>query len=171
VRRERFLDDCSDFGVLRLTEAGRTALGAAEEMARVAAGLVGRLGKTEDGAVRGTVRLTAPQWLAERLLLLELPALRAQHPRLEVQLLGTNAVLDLTRLEADLALRNVKPNHLSLIARKVGSLCRTRVCLEAVRRAPRAAHVSRGPRDARSARVRGPRGHARVRMASRTAVR
>src|SRR5689334_8785319 len=104
---------------LTLTEAGRIALSSAEEMARIAAAIESRLGNAEDGAVRGTVRLTAPQWLAERLLLSELPALRAQHPGLEVQLLGTNAVLDLTRLEADLALRNVKPTHLSLVARKV----------------------------------------------------
>jgi len=107
---------------LSLTEAGRTALASAEEMARVATALEGRLGSAKDGSVRGTVRLTAPGWLAERLLLSELPALRAEHPALEVQLLGTNAVLDLTRLEADLALRNVKPTHLSLVARKVGIL-------------------------------------------------
>ncbi len=104
-----------------LTEAGKTALGTAEEISKLVGMLEGRVG-TCAGSVKGKVRLTAPQWLAERLILHELPALRAEHPGLEVQLLGTNDLLDMTRLEADLALRNVKPTQLSLVARKVGSM-------------------------------------------------
>src|SRR5438046_7714429 len=57
---------------LTLTEAGKVALSTAEEMGRLATALEGRVGTAADGAVRGTVRLTAPQWLAARLLLFEL---------------------------------------------------------------------------------------------------
>lgn len=105
-----------------LTEAGHSALSAAEEMDHAAAALRGRLGASPDGGVRGTVRLTAPQWLAERLFLVELPVLKQRHPKLEVQFLGTNALLDVTRREADLALRNVRPTQQSLVFHKVGTL-------------------------------------------------
>ena len=105
-----------------LTDAGKAALAAAEEMDRSATLLRDRLGASSDGEVRGTVRLTAPQWLAERLFLAELPVLKERYPKLEVQFLGTNAVLDVSRREADLALRNVRPTQQSLVFRKAGTL-------------------------------------------------
>lgn len=39
-----------------------------------------------------------------------------------MQLAGTNQILNLAQREADLALRNVRPTHASLTARKVGEL-------------------------------------------------
>jgi DNA-binding transcriptional LysR family regulator len=44
------------------------------------------------------------------------------HPELEVELLGTNQMLNVAQREADLALRNVRPSQRSLTARKVGVL-------------------------------------------------
>jgi molybdate transport repressor ModE-like protein len=105
-----------------LTDAGKKAVAAAEEMDQSTAGLRDRLRVCAEDAVRGAVRLTAPQWLAERLFLAELPALKQRHPNLEVEFLGTNAVLDVARREADVALRNVRPTQQSLVFRKAGVL-------------------------------------------------
>jgi DNA-binding transcriptional LysR family regulator len=68
------------------------------------------------------VRLTAPQWLAQRILIGAMPDLRRQYPELDVELLGTNQIVNLAQREADIALRNVRPSQPSLAARKVGQL-------------------------------------------------
>lgn len=107
---------------LVLTAAGRAALDAASEMDRVAASLHERVASASDARPRGTVRFTAPQWLAERIFIGAMPELRAKYPELEVELLGTNQMLNLAQREADLAIRNVRPTQRSLVARKVGLL-------------------------------------------------
>lgn len=107
---------------LTLTAAGREALGAAERIDSDLGSLEQRLAAAGDSRPRGTVSLTAPPWLAARLLIPALPELKAQHPELEVQLVGTNAILNLAQREADVAIRNVKPTHKSLATRKLVEL-------------------------------------------------
>lgn len=51
-----------------------------------------------------------------------LAAFRARYPDIHVQLVANNQRLDLTRREADLALRLVRPADDSLVARKVATL-------------------------------------------------
>src|SRR6266478_8123518 len=70
----------------------------------------------------GTVRLTAPQWIAARYVIPALPDLARQYPELDVQLVGTNQILNLAQREADVAIRNVRPKHKSLATRKVIAL-------------------------------------------------
>ncbi|MGB5838199.1 MAG: LysR family transcriptional regulator [Albidovulum sp.] len=95
-------------GALLLTPLGRQAADHAErmedEMRRLteAAGL-GR------GTVTGTVRLTAVPILANRLLAPQLGALFEAHPGLELDLVAENRNLNLTRRDADLALRLARP--------------------------------------------------------------
>jgi DNA-binding transcriptional LysR family regulator len=48
--------------------------------------------------------------------------LRQAHPDLDVQLVGSNHVLNLPQREADIAIRNVKPTHKSLAARRLVEL-------------------------------------------------
>ncbi len=107
---------------MTLTAAGREAVAAADEMARAAQALEGRLSEATDAKPRGTVRFTAPQFLAARFIIPALPELKHAYPELEVQLVGTNQILNLAQHEADLALRNVRPSHQSLTARKVAEL-------------------------------------------------
>ena len=107
---------------LELTEAGREALAAATEMDEAVAALEERVTSASEARPRGRVRLTAPQWLAERILIGAMPALRKRHPGLDVELLGTNQMLNIVQREADLAIRNVRPKQRSLTARKVGLL-------------------------------------------------
>ena len=107
---------------LELTLAGREVVSAADSIQGTIASLEAKVAAAADDKPRGTVRLTAPQWLASRLLVPALPELKSSFPELEVLLVGTNEVLNLAQREADLALRNVPPSHQSLVSRKVMEL-------------------------------------------------
>jgi LysR family glycine cleavage system transcriptional activator len=58
-----------------------------------------------EGAVDPPLRITTPNAFAGRWLVPRLPLWRAAHPGLTLQVVGTNAVLDLGSGEADVALR------------------------------------------------------------------
>ena len=105
-----------------LTAAGTAAVSAAREFEQVAASLDARIATAGDDSPRGTVRFTAPQWIAGRFVIPALPELLQRHPELEVQLVGTNRLLNLAEREADLALRNVRPSQQSLVVRRVAWL-------------------------------------------------
>jgi len=57
------------------------------------------------GAAAGRLRITTTNAFAARWLVPRLPAWRAAHPRLKLEILGTDAVLDLKAGEADVAIR------------------------------------------------------------------
>jgi molybdate transport repressor ModE-like protein len=107
---------------LVLTAAGREALAAAQGIETSLAALSERVAGALDQSPTGTVRLTAPHWLATRLLIPALPELSLRYPGLEVQLVGTNQILNLAQREADLAVRNVYPEHKSLVVRRLFDL-------------------------------------------------
>ncbi|MCM2334169.1 MAG: LysR family transcriptional regulator [Anaeromyxobacteraceae bacterium] len=101
----------------------RTAAG--EELA----GLAGRVEEdvlalarhadARDRAVEGTVRLTTAMHLAAWLLAPALPALRARHPGILLEIAADQRTFDLTRREADLALRMGRPRDSGLVARRL----------------------------------------------------
>jgi DNA-binding transcriptional LysR family regulator len=107
---------------LSLTPDGLEAMGAAEGIDDTLRALEQRLALAGDAQPRGAVRLTAPHWLATQLLIPALPALTKIYPHLDVQLVGTNQILNLAQREADVAIRNVRPTHNSLTARKLVEL-------------------------------------------------
>jgi len=72
--------------------------------------------------VRGTVRISASEVMGVEVLPPLLAALRAQHPELVVELALSNAVEDLLRREADVAVRMVQPTQAALIAQRVGAI-------------------------------------------------
>ncbi|PSL18950.1 LysR family transcriptional regulator [Shimia abyssi] len=74
--------------------------------------------------ISGTVRLSAVPLIANRFLVPHLPALFAQHPELTVELLPSASNLDLTRREADLAIRLAMPSDggLATKAQKLATL-------------------------------------------------
>lgn len=109
-------------GGLVLTAAGREVVEAAQGMDEAIGALEERLAMADDARPRGTVRLTAPQWLAARLLIPALPDLKKRYPDLDVQLVGTNQILNLAQREADLAIRNVRPKQKSLVVRRLVQL-------------------------------------------------
>jgi DNA-binding transcriptional LysR family regulator len=105
----------------RLTEAGHHALEHALAMAAQAAELEARLGDAQ-AAMRGVVRVTAPAWFCRLVLIPELPAFRAQHPQLELQLLTTNLLVSMPKREADIAVRNLRAEERGLASRQLGRL-------------------------------------------------
>lgn len=71
--------------------------------------------------VEGVVRLTAPPGVVEVFVAPRLPALAVRHPGLALELDGSVGYADLTRREADLALRASRPQAGDLVALKVAS--------------------------------------------------
>lgn len=63
------------------------------------------LEKVRASAVGGRLRITATNAFAARWLVPRLPRWRETHPRLKLDILGTDAVLDLATGEADIAIR------------------------------------------------------------------
>ncbi len=97
----------------RACELGASMDGAAETIERELGG--------RDAGIDGTVRITAPAGFVSSLAGVFV-ALQAEHPRLTFELLVDTAALDLGRREADVAIRMVKPEQPSLVARRVGQL-------------------------------------------------
>lgn len=100
------------------TKAAEDLLPVAEEMELVAQ----RFSSAVEGLERevsGLVRITCPADIAEVMLAPRMPALFGRHPLLHVAIEAGEAVLDLTRREADLALRIVRPTSGDLIVSKL----------------------------------------------------
>jgi DNA-binding transcriptional LysR family regulator len=101
---------------------------AALELRPYAAGLAAnaaallRAAAGEGGGVRGTVRITASEVIGVEVLPPILARLRARHPALAVELALSNAVDDLLRREADIAVRMLRPTQGPLVARHVGGI-------------------------------------------------
>ncbi|HYP87934.1 MAG TPA: LysR family transcriptional regulator [Polyangiaceae bacterium] len=100
-------------GVAR-TEAAEALLPIAEEMEQSMA----RFSNLADGLERdaaGVVRITCPPDVAEVVLVPLLPDLLRTHPKLRLSLDPAETLRDLTRREADLALRSVRPSGGDLV--------------------------------------------------------
>jgi DNA-binding transcriptional LysR family regulator len=72
--------------------------------------------------LEGSVRLSASQPVACVLLPPVLARMREALPGIAVELVASNAVSNLLRREADIALRMVRPEQSSLIARRIGAV-------------------------------------------------
>jgi len=75
-----------------------------------------------DAELTGTVRLTAGDGLLQYILLPAVGALRARHAGLDLELRGDTRNLDLSRREADLAVRLGRPTEPALVARRLGEV-------------------------------------------------
>ena len=101
------------------TPAGEAATAAAEQLERVVNELAAAVGGA-DRTAKGTVRVTVPAWFAQYLIIPALTQFREAHPGLDLHLITTDEVVDLTRREVDIGIRNVRPTQQSLIVRKWG---------------------------------------------------
>ena len=81
-----------------------------------------RLARSDPGQVTGTVRLSASQPVACHLLPPLLERLRPELPQVRVELVVSNAVSNLLRREADIALRMMQPAQQTLVARRIGQV-------------------------------------------------
>lgn len=98
----------ADDGALRLTPPGRIISGHAERMEAEVLGIGDAAGQG-GGPALGTVRLTVVPILANRLIVPRLPAFLAANRGLGVELVADPRNLNITRRDADLALRFARP--------------------------------------------------------------
>ncbi len=105
---------------LVLTPSGKAVLDEVRPMGEAAlrVSLVAA-GRVED--VRGTVSISVSDLVATYLVPDLLMELSARVPEIVVDLVVTNAISDLMRRDADIALRHVEPDQPDLIARRVRS--------------------------------------------------
>ena len=88
----------------RLTSAGEEVLDLAEQMDASSLQLQTRV-FARDLSARGKLRVTLPPFFATHLLMPDLAAFAHQHPEIELELIPSGAVANLTNREADVALR------------------------------------------------------------------
>lgn len=81
-----------------------------------------RAAASHGDGVRGTVRISASDIIGVEVLPPILSRLRERHPDLVVELVISNAVDDLLRRQADIAVRHVQPQQEALIARRAGGI-------------------------------------------------
>jgi DNA-binding transcriptional LysR family regulator len=72
--------------------------------------------------VKGTVRLTVPTFFAQGFIVPALGKLARRHPEIALQIDASNRVVDMTRDQADVALRNLRPAAPGLASRRVAKL-------------------------------------------------
>ena len=117
-------------GVLLFERTGRgllptaTALQLAESARAMEQGALQLARKVSlaESEVSGAIRLSASQPVACVLLPPVLARMRAVLPQVQVDLVVSNAVTNLLRREADIALRMVPPEQATLIARRIGKV-------------------------------------------------
>ena len=106
------------------TPAGETLIEVAERLEAELQGLE-RLLSGRDIRLRGTLRLTAPDDMANHLLLPLLADFRRAFPGILLELAIDNRTLNLGRREADVALRATNTPQTSLVGRRVAGLAAT----------------------------------------------
>jgi DNA-binding transcriptional LysR family regulator len=99
---------------LLIANAARSMEQGAQDLSRALRG--------EQSRERGTVRISASIPVAARLMPPMLARMRQALPDVQVELVASNAVSNLLRREADIAVRMVRPNQGTLIARKIADV-------------------------------------------------
>jgi DNA-binding transcriptional LysR family regulator len=99
---------------IELAEAARAMEHGAVQLAQQVSG--------SQAEMRGTVRISASQSVACTLLPSLVAQLQANLPDVQIDIVATDQVSNLLRREADIAVRMVRPDQASLIAKKIGQL-------------------------------------------------
>jgi DNA-binding transcriptional LysR family regulator len=97
---------------LSIAEHARAMAASAESIGRELTG--------QSSQVAGSVRITASQTVAVHLLPPILAKLRELEPSIAIEVVASNAISNLLRREADIAIRMVRPEQASLVARRIG---------------------------------------------------
>jgi DNA-binding transcriptional LysR family regulator len=103
-----------------LTRSGEQVLESAMEMERLAVSFE-RHSEGADKRVEGEVRVTTTDTLAIDFVIPAIERLQTRHPGIRVLLSTTPRLLDLSRREADIAIRTERPEQQGLIVRRLGS--------------------------------------------------
>ena len=103
---------------LTLTPSGLELLAHVRAMGE-AAGRVSLTAAGQAESISGRVSITASDMHAAHLLPAIIAKIREQTPGIEIEIVATNQTSDLRRREADIAIRNFRPEEPDLIARKI----------------------------------------------------
>lgn len=103
------------------TETAQQMKPYAETMAATAASLA-RAASGQPGSVTGTVRISASEVIGIEVLPPIIAELQERHPALNVELSVSDAVEDLLRQEADIAVRMVQPLQGALVSRRIAAI-------------------------------------------------
>ncbi len=128
ARRVAALEEELGLSLFERGPQGWSRTSAGEELSELASRVeenvlaLARHADARDRALTGTVRLTTTVHLAAALLVPALPALRERHPGLVLEITADQRAFDLTRREADLALRMGRPRDTGLVARKLSDV-------------------------------------------------
>lgn len=106
---------------LRPTPEAGALVPHAEAMSSAASALL-RTASGEAAEERGAARLTASEIIGLAVLPSCLATFREAHPRIDIELVLSNKTQDLSRREADVAVRMVRPTQSALFARKAGTI-------------------------------------------------
>ncbi|MEO0495986.1 MAG: LysR family transcriptional regulator [Pseudomonadota bacterium] len=106
---------------MELTHAGaellthvRAMTDAASQISRVAAG--------QNQSVEGIVRITSSDAMATHALPRCLINLRTLYPGIQIELVPSNELSDLTRRDADIAIRHIRPQQPDLVAKRLADI-------------------------------------------------
>ncbi|MEW6343934.1 MAG: LysR family transcriptional regulator [Pseudomonadota bacterium] len=111
-------------GRMRPTEAGEVVVTRAEWVESQIAGLNAAVSGA-DAAISGSVRVTSVPILVNRVLIPALPALLERYPDLQIELIADSHDLNLSRRDADVAVRLARPGEEvgdRVFARRIGLL-------------------------------------------------
>ena len=103
------------------TAAALAIADAARHMQDGAQALARGLAKSRDLAT-GTVRISTSEVAAVWLIPAVLARLQVEEPGIQIELVASNAITNLLRREADIAVRMMRPAQASLIAKKLGEI-------------------------------------------------
>ncbi|MCY1075887.1 LysR family transcriptional regulator [Archangium lansingense] len=103
-----------------LTAEGAAVLELAQGMDERALAILRRAGR--DTGLTGTVRLTATDAVAERILIPRLAPFRRRHPGIDLEVLSDPRSLSLAKREADVAVRLARPQAGDLITRRLATI-------------------------------------------------
>ena len=107
--------------VMLLTDAGSELLAHVRDMADAAA-QISRVATGQSQDIEGTVRITSSDAMAAYALPHCLIDLRRAHPGIMIELVPSNDMRDLTRREADIAIRHVRPEQPDLVAKRLSDI-------------------------------------------------
>ncbi len=108
-------------GVYETTTIGEQVARTAERMETEANALAREVAGS-DARLIGTLRVTASETLAFSVLTRQLSKFREAHPGITVEMLIDNRVFDLSRREADVALRVARPKEPDLFGKKLAAI-------------------------------------------------
>lgn len=128
LRRLGKLEEALDARLFERFQSGYQLTSAGEELLGLLAPVDERMTEVErqmsgrNAQLQGTIRVTTTDTLLEHLLLPALAAFRREHPGIQLQVTVNNSFLNLTRRDADVAIRPSNKPPENLVGRKLGRL-------------------------------------------------